>query len=149
IYGKDFVGMRYMYKLWARQAWLEDFGMDVPKTLDEDEAYLEEAVNTVDGAIGIADASTFGDTLACVYGSFGVGNKGTAAGKVDLDEGSGEFRYFPIADEYREMLEYLNGLYGRGLILEDIFSIDRAKFNTFGTEGTLTSRATQNPTRFF
>lgn len=149
IYDKDFVGMRYMYKLWARQDWLDDFGMDVPQTLDEYEAYLEEAVNTVDGAIGIADASKFGDTLACLYGSFGVGNKGTAAGKVDLDEGSGELRYFPIADEYREMLEYLNGLYGRGLILEDIFSIDRAKFNTFGTDGLLASCATQTPAGFF
>src|SRR5690625_5963412 len=59
------------------------------------------------------------------------------------------FGHFPRADEYREMLEYLNGLYGRGLILEDIFSIDRAKFNTFGTDGLLASCATQTPAGFF
>src|SRR5699024_4790623 len=126
-----------------------DFGMDAPQTLDGYEAYLAEAGNSVDGAIVIAEASYFGDRFAWLYGRFGDGNKGIAAGKVVVGEDRGELRFFPMAVESSEMLEYLNGLYGRGLILEDIFSIDRAKFNTFGTDGLLASCATQTPAGFF
>src|SRR5699024_8006672 len=61
IYDPEFLGMRYMFKLWARQDWLDDFGMDAPETLEEYEAYLEEAVGTIDGAIGLADAVNLND----------------------------------------------------------------------------------------
>lgn len=149
IYDPEFLGMRFMFKLWARQDWLDQFGMDAPETLEEYEAYLEEAVGTIDGTIGLADAVNLNDALACLYGSFGVANKGTAAGQVDLDPDTGQVRYFPITDDYREMMEYLHGLYSKGLILDDIFASDRAKFNTYGTDGLLASCATQTPAGFF
>ncbi|MGO1199805.1 MAG: extracellular solute-binding protein [Dermabacteraceae bacterium] len=149
IYDPEFLGMRYMFKIWARKDWLDKFGMDSPETLDEYEAYLEESVGSIDGAIGIADASKLNDFMPCLYGTFGVGNMGTAAGKIDLDPQSGKVRYFSVAEEYREYLEYLNRLYSKGLILKDIFASDRAKFNTYGTDGLLASCATQTPEGFF
>lgn len=149
IYDASFTGMRYMFKLWARQDWLDEAGMDAPETIDEFEAYLEEAVNNHDGAIGLADAAQFGEMWTTFYGTFGVGNHGSAAGLIDLDPDTGKVRYFPASDQFREMMEYLNRLYSKGLILQDIFSSDRAKFNTYGADGRLAACSTQTPAGFF
>lgn len=149
IYDSSFAGMRYMFKLWTRKDWLDEAGMDAPETIDEFEAYLEEAVNKHDKAIGLADAASFGEMWSSFYGIFGVANHGDAAGLIDLDPSSGKVRYFPASDEYREMMEYLNRLYSKGLILQDIFSTDRAKFNTYGADGRLAACATQTPAGFF
>lgn len=152
IYDKDFVGMRYSSKLWARQDWLDDFGMDVPATLDEFEAFLEEAVRSDPdgaGAIGHADSGSFSTTIPCLYGTFGVGNKGPDVGLVDLDPETEKVRYFPTADGYRELLTYLHRLFEKGLLMEDGFNTDLLKFKTLGTDGLLASCATQTPAGYF
>src|SRR5699024_10917586 len=76
----------------------------------------------------------------------GVANKGTAAGPVDLDPDTGKVRYFPITDDYRELMEHPHGLYSKGLILDDLFASDRAKINPYATDGQLASRRRATPT---
>ncbi|MFX4272346.1 extracellular solute-binding protein [Propionibacteriaceae bacterium Y1685] len=153
IYDPEFLGMRYMMKLWVRQDWLDKFGMDVPTTLDEYEAYLTSVVKENPAregdAIGLADGAKFGDLYSTMLGTFGIGNKGTDVGSVDLDPDSGKVRFVPTADGYREMMTYLNKLYAQGLIMPDLFSTDAAKFNTLGGQGLLGSAATQTPSGFF
>ena len=138
-----------MFKLFARQDWLDRFGMTVPQTTEEFEAYLEESVNTIDGAIGLTDPVNLGETYPTLYGTFGVANQGTAAGQIDLDPDTGRVRYFPLSDGYREMMEYLHGLYSKGLIPADIFSSDRATFTAQGTDGLLAACATAAPAGYF
>ncbi|MDN5600549.1 MAG: hypothetical protein L0G52_08460 [Brachybacterium sp.] len=149
IYDPSFPGLRYMFKLFARQDWLDRFGMTVPETTEEFEAYLEESVNTIDGAIGLTDPVNLGETYPTLYGTFGVANQGTAAGQIDLDPDTGKVRYFPLSDGYREMMEYLHGLYSKGLIPADIFSSDRATFTAQGSDGLLAACATAAPAGYF
>lgn len=149
VYDPNSLGLRYMFKLWARQDWLDRFGMAVPQTTEEFEAYLEEAVNTVDGAIGLTDPVNLGETYPTLYGAFGVANQGTAAGQIDLDPDTGAIRYFPVSDGYRDMMEYLNRLYSKGLIPAEIFSSDRATFTAQGSQGIISACSTAAPAGYF
>lgn len=149
IYDPETLGLRYQTKLWARQDWLEAAGMSAPETLEEYRAYLEEAKNAEDGAIPLG-GSGIGGIFSCLYGTFGIANQGTDAGAaVDLDPESQKVRYYPASDGYREMLEFLHGLYADGLIQQDIYSSDFAAFTAAGTEGLLGSCANQAPAGYF
>src|SRR5690606_29248093 len=149
IYDPGTLGLRYQTKLWARQDWLDAAGMTAPETLEEYRAYLEEAKGAADGAIPLG-GSGIGGIFTCLYGTFGIANKGTDAGAaVDLDPETQKVRYFPTSDGYREMLEFLHGLYADGLIQQDIYSSDFAAFTAAGTEGLLGSCAVQAPAGYF
>jgi putative aldouronate transport system substrate-binding protein len=148
IYDPETLGLRHQTKLWARQDWLDRFGMSAPETLEEFQAYLDEAVGTVDGAIGLS-AQGIGSIMVCLYGAFGISNQGTDAGLVDLDPDSSAVRYFPATEGYRELLTYLNGLHGKGLLQPDVFSSDVAAFTANGTEGLLAACAVQAPAGYF
>jgi putative aldouronate transport system substrate-binding protein len=147
----DFAGMRCQLKLWARQDWLDEFGMDVPETLDEYRAFLKEAVSAKkkDGAAGLADGGSMGYVFPSLFGSFGVGNRGTGPGNIDVDPDSGDLRFFPISDGYRDLLSYLHDLHDDGSIPTDAFSFDLLKFNNLGAEGTFASVVTQAPEDYF
>jgi putative aldouronate transport system substrate-binding protein len=151
---KDFMGMRIKNKLWVRQDWLDEFGMDVPETLDEYEEYLKSCVNDDprgDGGkdiIGIAGGG-IGQTFDSFLGTFGVALQGTDAGNIDLDPDTGKIRYFPMSEGYRDLLTYLNSLYSQGLVQQDIFATDDAKRNTLGRQGVVGSVALETPAGFF
>ena len=125
-----------MFKLWARQDWLDRFGVMPASTTEEFEAYLEEAVNTVDGAIGLTDPVNLGETYPTLYGAFGVANQGTAAGQIDLDPDTGAIRYFPgLRRLPRHDGVTSSRLYSKGLIPAEIFSSDRRHLHRPGQPG--------------
>src|SRR5690606_2757511 len=137
------LGLRYQATLWARQDWLGAAWMSAPETLEGDRAYREEVKASRDGAIPLGGQG-IGGIFSSLYGTFGIANKGTDAGAaVDLDPDTGAVRYYPASDGYREMLEFLHGLYADGLLQPDIFSTDFAAFTAAGTEGLLGSCAIQ------
>lgn len=155
IYDQSFDAMRLMFKLWVRKDWLDTFGMDVPTTFDEYEAYLDESVNGdprgdgTKGIIGFAD-NGIGGLVTCLKGAFDIGNRGTDVGNIDEDpDKPGTVRYWPITDEYREILTYLNKLYSNGLIMKDIFSTDPQKVQALGGDGLLASTYNQTPSGYF
>ena len=149
IYDPNTLGLRYQTKFWARQDWLDEAGMSAPETLDEYRAYLEEVKGSHEGAIPLGGQG-IGNIFACLYGTFGIANKGTDAGAaVDLDPETGAVRYYPASEGYREMLEFFHGLYADGLLQQDIFSTDFAAFTSSGTEGLIGSCAIQTPSGFF
>lgn len=155
IYDPEFVGMRYMFKLWVRQDWLDRFGMAVPDSLDAYEAYLEESVNNGPkdagkSGIGFVAGDGINTIVEALLGTFGIGNQGTDVGTVDEDpDATGTVRFYPVTDEYRDLLTYLNKLYSQGLIMKDIFSTDAQKVNALGSQGLIGSTYTQTPAGFF
>lgn len=151
VYDEDFAAMRTPKKLWVRKDWLDRFGMEVPKTIDEFQAYLEEAVHgdpegtgEKSGVVGVANdgIGLFVDALG---GTFGFGNKGPDVGNFDLDPDTGNVRFHPMSDGYREMLEWVTDLYSAGLVLQDIFSTDSQKINALGAEGLVAASLTHAP----
>src|SRR5699024_5285251 len=55
IYDPDFDALNMQTKMWVRQDWLDQFGMDPPSTLEEFEAYLVEVKNGDPNGNGEAD----------------------------------------------------------------------------------------------
>jgi putative aldouronate transport system substrate-binding protein len=152
---KESDGMLVPNKLWVRKDWLDGFGMDVPTTLDEYEAYLEGCVSSDplgDGkkrSLGFTNAGVEG-LIAALSGTFSIRNKGTGIGNLDEDpEEQGKVRLWPMSDGYREMLTYLHKLYSRGLIMKDIFSTDEQKVRALGGDGVVGSAWNQTPTGYF
>ncbi|HIT76264.1 MAG TPA: extracellular solute-binding protein [Candidatus Avipropionibacterium avicola] len=154
IYDADFDSLMMQQKLWVRQDWLDKFGMDVPETIDEFEAYLKAVVTQDPNGNGKADeigASSVGAGDALFYmfrGTFGIGNRGVAAGNLDADE-QDQLRFWPASDGYRDFLEWMSHLYAEGLIQEDLFSNDDTKFRTRGAEGVFGAVAAQTPENYF
>lgn len=153
IYDPEFLGMRYMFKLWVRQDWLDRFGMDTPDSLDAYEAYLEESVKNGPKEAGAGNgfvADGINTLIEALLGTFEIGNQGTDVGTIDEDPDSpGTVRFYPVTDGYRDLLTYLNKLYSNGLIMKDIFSTDAQKVNALGSDGLVGSTYTQTPAGFF
>lgn len=151
----DAKGMLLMIKGWVRKDWLDSFGMDVPTTLDEYEAYLEAVTsknpsgNGKSNEIGIG-VNGIGDTIGCLAGTFGICNRGSDNKTFDVDPADeSKIRFIPTSDGYRELLTYLNRLYGKGLIQEDVFATEAGKVNALGSEGLIGSTFTQTPQGFY
>jgi putative aldouronate transport system substrate-binding protein len=145
VYDKNSVGLLNDFSLWVRKDWADRLGMDIPTTLDEYEAYLDECVHgdpRGDGKKGIVGASGPGiwalkNPLA---GTFGIYNHGVDAGPYDEDpDNPGKVRLWGISDDFREMLTYFNRLYTNGLIQQDIFSTDAQKSEALASEGVVAS----------
>jgi putative aldouronate transport system substrate-binding protein len=148
VYDKSFAAMRHPKKLWVRKDWLDDFGMDVPSTLDEFEAYLKEATSTKAGAVGLSNNGV-GSLVEALLGTFEVGNNGPDVGSIDLDPESGKIRHYPTTDGYRDLLAYLNRLYSRGLIIKDLFSVDAHHVDSLGADGRVAAVTDHAPVGFF
>jgi putative aldouronate transport system substrate-binding protein len=128
---------------WINGRWLENVGMKVPTTLDELEAVLT-AFKTKDAngngnpndeipwSCRREGVSIFLSTSS----SFGIGNLGNAVSSsyfVDLDD-AGKIRLFPVTDNYRQQLQWLAGLYAKGLIDPECFTQDFATFTAKGEQ---------------
>lgn len=149
----DFDSMNMQQKLWVREDWLDDFGMDIPTTLDEFEAFLDEVKHRTpvgDGSKAAIPYSTGGAGLfvQMLHSTFGLANKGFAVPNLDTDD-NGDLRFWRTSDAYRDLLEYLSRLYSKKLIQQDIFSIDQAKFDSLGKQGVFGAVGSQSPKAFF
>lgn len=111
-----------------RTDWLEQLGMESPVTLEDWEAYFE-AVKTTDlNGNGQNDEVPFGS-----YDMTGLRNFCTAFGVLDDfftdPEDGGKVKYGPIEDGYKEALTWLNEMWNKGYIDQEIITMDYSSFS--------------------
>lgn len=148
IFSPDFLSLRAGSLPWVNQEWLDTLEMDMPETTDDFYDYLKAVKEEDPNGNGEADEIPYGGhsmdhLIDYLKGSFGVANKG--GGLVDEDPDSGELRFYPISDGYKEMLEYVNKLYTEKLIEQNIFSIEWNQFLANGADGKYGSMVFYSP----
>ena len=128
IYSPDFESLLIGAKGWINGEWLEELGMDNPETTEEFYEYLkavkENDLNGEGNEIPLSSVAEMSRIIHWISGAFGVHNKGQLHTLVDEDLETGEIRFTPTSDEYKEMLEYLNKLYEDELIEQNIYSLE-------------------------
>src|SRR5699024_9609122 len=136
---QDFASMRFSAKPFINEDFLNALDMEIPQTTDEFYEYLKAVKEDDPNGNGKADeipygANSINQLITWIRGSFGMG-QGLQAGNVDLDPQTGDMRFYPITDEYKEMLEYVHKLYSEELIEQNIFSIENDQFHSNGADG--------------
>ncbi|MBO0993328.1 extracellular solute-binding protein [Bacillus sp. SD088] len=135
----EFLSYRMGPKPFVRKDWLEALDMDVPKTTEEYYQYLK-AVKEGEPSGGEVDEIPYGapyidPLVSYVRGAFGLANKGSGGGYMDLDPESGNYRFWPASEQYKEFLEYLHKLYSEELIEQNVYSIDHMQYLANQKEG--------------
>ena len=141
--------MRYSTKPFINKNFLDELGMDVPETTDEFYEYLKAVKENDVMEDGEADAIPYGaesidQFITYIRGSFGIGQS-KQSGNIDLDPETNELRFYPISDDYKDMLEYVHKLYDEGLIEQNIFSIENDQFLANGSSGVYGSTNWHSP----
>lgn len=130
VYAPDFQSLLIGAKGWVNGDWLEQLGMDNPETTEEFYEYLKAVKETDLNGNGENDEIPFSSVaemdriIHWISGAFGVQNKGQQHAMIDEDPDTGDLRFFPTSDAYRNMLEYLNQLYDEGLIEQSIYTLE-------------------------
>ncbi|ONI45994.1 hypothetical protein AN641_02620 [Candidatus Epulonipiscioides gigas] len=118
------------YKMWINQVWLDNLGLDMPKTLDDFTEVIRAFKNK--DANGNGDPN---DEIA-LTGSFKAWNANTMifllnsftyyapANKFMYVDDNGKIIYTRTSDEIKEGIKYLNMLFEEGLMDELIFTQD-------------------------
>lgn len=150
IYSPEFKSVLAGHKGWVRKDWLGQLGMDIPETTEEYYQFLKAVKETDLIGDGKNSEIPYGgyrtDALVnWLNGAFGVGNRGLKHPYLDADPGTGDVRFYPIADGYRDMLEYIHKLYDEDLILQNIFTIEGDQNYSLGSEGLYGSTIINNP----
>lgn len=155
IYSPDFLSLLIGAKPWINKEWLDKLGMDNPETTDELYEVLKAfKTNDLNGSgkndeIPLGSVAEMSRIIHWISGAFGVQNKGQLHTLIDEDPDTEELRFFPIDDNYRDMLEYLNKLYSEGLIEETIYSIDVDQFLANAAEELYGAIQFYNPIELF
>lgn len=111
-----------------RTDWLKALNMESPVTLEDWEAYFEAVKNTDLNGNGQNDEIPFGS-----YDMVGLRNFVTAFGVLDdfyTDPADGgKVKYGPIEDGYKEGLTWLNEMWNKGYIDQEIITMDVSAFS--------------------
>lgn len=147
---EDFLSYRTKEKPWINEEWLDNLGMDMPETTEDFYDYLKAVKEGDPTGDGDDDIVPYGGReieplFDYLKGSFGVANKGTNNENIDVDPDSGELRFFPTSDDYKELLEYMHKLYSEELIAENIFSIEDEQYRADVGDGKYGSTVFFNP----
>lgn len=155
IYSPEFLSNLIGAKPWINQKWLKQLGMENPETTDELYEYLKAVKETDLNGNGKNDEIPLGSVsmdriIHWIGGSFGIGNKGNILHQnIDMDPEKDELRFFPIEDEYKEMLEYLNKLYSEGLIEQNIYTLEVEQYLANGASELYGATQFFNPIELF
>lgn len=136
---------------WINREWLEKLNMDIPKTPEDFYDYLV-AVKEQDpgGNNGVPyGAPNISLIVQWLQGAFGVANKGTVNANLDLDPETQSLRFYPITEEYKELLQFVNRLFEEELIEKNIFSIDQDQYIANAGEGLYGSTNWYGPVEIF
>lgn len=141
-------------KFWVRQDWLDKLDMEIPETTDDLYDYLKAIKETDLTGNGENDEIPYGAYRIIrlrewLAGSFGIGNRGMHNKNIDMDPETNELRFYPTADENKELLEYLNKLYTEELIASNIYTIEQDQHFATGSEGLYGSTVEQHPQSTF
>jgi len=130
VYSPDFSSLLIGAKGWVNGDWLEQLDMDNPETTEEFYEYLKAVKETdLNGngeqdEIPLSSVAEMSRIIHWISGAFGVQNRGQLHTLIDSDPETDDIRFYPIDDQYKEMLKYLNKLYDEGLIEESIYSLE-------------------------
>lgn len=123
---------------WVRQDWIDELGIEEPKTLDDVEqivlAFRENNMGG-EGNIGLACMAGLVGTgssnysLDPVFGVFG------AYPQIWVEDERGELRYGSLSRETKEALEYLNGWYEKGVLDENYMMRTMTEIGNLVREG--------------
>ena len=134
------------------QAWMDAVGQDMPTNLDEYRTLLEAFRDEDPNGNGQKDeipmlSSWYGlnGFIHYLKGSWGLGKRGSFNMYVDCDEETDTVRFTATVPEFREVVEYVRGLYQDGLLNQEIFTIDDITVTAKGEEGVAGSFIFQNP----
>lgn len=149
-YSPEFPSLIIGNRPWFKQTWLDELGMDNPKTTEEFYDYLV-AVKEKDLA-GNGDTVPYGgrnitDLVGWLRGSFGVAT--TGRNYIDLDPDAEQVRFYPVSDQYKELLEYMHKLYSEELIEQNIFSIEQNQYLANAANGVYGSTVFWTPADLF
>ncbi|GGP16803.1 extracellular solute-binding protein [Oceanobacillus neutriphilus] len=130
VYSPDFSSLLIGAKGWVNGDWLEQLDMDNPETTEEFYEYLKAVKETdlngngKNDEIPLSSVAEMSRIIHWISGAFGVQNRGQLHTLIDSDPDSEEIRFYPIDDQYKEMLTYLNKLYEEELIEQNIYSLE-------------------------
>ncbi|WP_152657899.1 extracellular solute-binding protein [Oceanobacillus sp. CFH 90083] len=130
VYSPDFSSLLIGAKGWINGDWLEQLEMDNPETTEEFYEYLKAVKETdlngngENDEIPLSSVAEMSRIIHWISGAFGVQNRGQLHTLIDSDPDSGGIRFYPIDDQYKEMLMYLNKLYEEELIEQNIYSLE-------------------------
>jgi putative aldouronate transport system substrate-binding protein len=139
-YDPSFMSVRTGSQLWLNKKYLDTMNMKEPTTTEEFYQYLK-AIKTKDpNGNGKNDeipyaASGYAALLDHLKGSWGLGNRGLAHSRVDVDPTTNKLRFIPMDGRYKELLEYMNKLYKEDLFVKDILTLPGPEFLAKGKEG--------------
>lgn len=114
-------------KLFINKDWLAATNQTMPTTTDELYEVLKGFRDGDPNQNQKADeipltADNLETLILSLRGAFGLGNRGNAGGNWDIDPDSGDLRFFPASESYKELLAYLNKLYTEKLLDQEIFT---------------------------
>lgn len=146
IYDPEFTSVRTHPLLWYNSELLDKYGMEVPASIDEFYNYLKK-VKEEDP--DITPFGTYDATLMVNFlrGTFGVST--TGRDYIDKDPDTGDLRFYPTTENYKQLLQYLNKLYSEKLIEPNIYSIEWAQFLNKGMEDKYASMIFYAPEELF
>jgi len=118
-------------EMWYREDWLEQLGLEVPKTINElhDAAKAMVDAQLGQGAtVGVLAANWLSGWYASldpIFGAFGVQTSYYNSYGCFTDDGQGGLRFDGIQPEMKEALAYLAGWYKDGVLQKDFHTIDQ------------------------
>lgn len=119
--------------LFINQTWLDNLGLEEPKSLDEFyevlKAFKEQDANGDGDPDDEIPLSAYDTLLLNLLPYFGVGFDGATKTAIIEDE----YVYVPATEVYKEFLAYCARLYREGLLDEKIFSQTAQQHQTVGT----------------
>lgn len=123
-------------KMWVYQPWLDKLGLEIPTTTEEFYEMLKAFKEKDPNGNGKADEIPLvGRGVLYNYGiedylmnAFTYTNSYTKRLYVEKNK----VKFSPVQDDYREGLKYINKLYKEGLLLKDVFVIDRTTLSSYG-----------------
>lgn len=138
IYSLPFVdselGFLSYQKLWINKVWLDNLNLNMPETVDELydvlKAFRDRDPNGNGEADEIpmsSDKDTYPSLHQVLLNAFGF------TGLWDVS--TGNVRYAPVEEDYKEFLSFMKKLYEEGLYDNEVFIQDKQQVNAKGDHG--------------
>ncbi|MBD1221338.1 extracellular solute-binding protein [Virgibacillus halodenitrificans] len=148
----NFLSLLVGARPWYNEAWLEKLDMDMPETTEEYYQYLKAVKETDLNENGKLDEIPYGgrnlnELIRWLRGSYGLNDQGQTF--IDTDPKSGDIRFVPTSDEYKEMLQFIAKLYDEELINQNIFTIENDQFLANGAQSLYGSTVFYSPDKTF
>lgn len=112
-------------KLWINKKWIDEAGLDMPKTV-EDLYQILKAFHEKDSEIIPVGSSGLDDIKYGLMGAFGY------LGNNNLNVINDEVVFVPAMDNYKEFLKFMHKLYSEGLLDQETFTQDAQQLNAKG-----------------